>query len=151
MSKKVTLGQGWAKGKTYEVIYGKKLADKKRKFLSNCSMGVSSWAAMSATQKIIANNKRRKSIQIRYANGWRPGGGRCKKIKYISPFAGEVTLDGTWELIVARYLDLINIKWERNTKRFPYIKKSGVKSYYVPDFYVKDWKTYIEIKGMKLH
>lgn len=63
----------------------------------------------------------RKRIVKRYEQGWMPKAGRCKKYKYTSPVAGEVSLDGTWELAVAKWLDEHNYNWKRNTKRFQYI------------------------------
>lgn len=82
-----------------------------------------------------------------YATGWEPICGRAKKYDYESPVAGKIKVDGTWELIVAKHLDSLNVKWERNKKRFAYIKPDGVKSTYQPDFYVFDWDTFIEVKG----
>lgn len=86
-------------------------------------------------------------IKERYKNGWLPRAGRTKKIKYYSKIAGHVTLDGKWELGVALYLDKINVKWNRNTKRFKYINLKGNESYYTPDFYIEEWNTFIEVKG----
>lgn len=87
------------------------------------------------------------SIKLRYASGWEPTCGRCKKYDYESPIAGKIKVDGTWELKVAKHLDELNVHWIRNKKRFDYIKPDGSKSTYQPDFYVKDWDIYLEIKG----
>lgn len=84
----------------------------------------------------------------RYKNGWEATAGRCKKFDYISPVAGKIKVDGNWELKVAEYLDTLKVVWLRNKKRFKYfnsIKKTN--STYCPDFYVKDWDAYIEVKG----
>lgn len=89
----------------------------------------------------------RHHIMIRYKNGWMPKAGRCKKIKYFSPIAGNMTLDGTWELYVAKYLDLKNLNWKRNKKRFRYLNLDNKISYYTPDFYVKEFNGYLEVKG----
>ncbi len=89
---------------------------------------------------------RLQSLQ-RYENGWETRAGRCKKIKYISPTAGEVLLDGSWELAVAQYLDASQLQWERNKKRFPYIDEHSKPSTYCPDFFVSSWKSYLEVKG----
>ena len=83
----------------------------------------------------------------RYAAGWEPVCGRCKKYDYISPAAGKIKVDGTWELKVAKYLDSIGVKWSRNCKRFPYIKPDQSGSTYQPDFFVEDWNSYLEVKG----
>lgn len=74
--------------------------------------------------------------------------GRSKKYNYCSQVAGPISVDGTWELAVAKYFDGIGVKWERNIKRFPYKNTlTGRMSVYIPDFYVYDWNTYIEVKG----
>lgn len=82
-----------------------------------------------------------------YSQGWEPVCGRCKKYDYYSPIAGNIKVDGTWELKVAKHLDKINVKWIRNTRRFDYVNLTGKKSTYQPDFYIYDWNSYLEVKG----
>lgn len=94
-----------------------------------------------------AKKKLSEAIQKRYSEGWMPKAGRCKKIQYESPVAGVVTLDGTWELKVAKYLDSSNLSWTRNKKKFDYIDDKGVSRKYTPDFYIEEWKSYLEVKG----
>lgn len=94
------------------------------------------------TKDIIAQQK----IEL-YASGWEPTCGRCKKISYTSPIAGEVKLDGNWEVIMAQYLDKEKINWVRNRVRFPYIRPEGKNATYQPDFYLRDLDVYIEVKG----
>lgn len=97
-----------------------------------------------------AKNKIRIKINERYAIGWEVKCGRAKKYDYISPIAGKIKVDGSWELKVAEYLDLIGVIWYRNKIRFEYFNTlKNKKSTYCPDFYVKDWNTYIEVKGYK--
>lgn len=86
-------------------------------------------------------------ILERYEAGWMPKAGRCKKYKYTSLSAGEVYLDGTWELAVAKWLDEKEYSWKRNTRRFQYTNLKGSISHYVPDFWVDNLHSYIEIKG----
>jgi len=95
----------------------------------------------------IKRNKCRLAILERYKNGWQPRAGRCKKITYISHVAGEVKLDGNWELKVAQYFDSNNINWERNAKRFKYLDSNGKERSYCPDFFLLDENKYIEVKG----
>lgn len=92
---------------------------------------------------------RREEMLQRYANGFEVQCGRAKKYNYTSSIAGQIKVDGTWELKVAQYLDSLKIKWERNKKRFPYINELGKDATYCPDFYVYDWDCYIEVKGYK--
>lgn len=69
--------------------------------------------------------------------------GKVKKYDYKG-----IKLDGSWELIVAQYLDFNNIKWERTRKGFEYIWNNDKHIYY-PDFYLTDYNVYIEVKGFE--
>lgn len=91
--------------------------------------------------------KMSKSRKQLYASGWESTAGRCKKYDYVSPIAGKVKVDGTWELKFSKFLDENNLKWRRNKTRFNYIKPDGTPSTYQPDFYIEEFKTYVEIKG----
>lgn len=82
-----------------------------------------------------------------YKEGWEPVCGRCKKYDYISPIAGKIKVDGTWELKVCIYLDQLKVKWERNKRRFEYTRPDGKLASYQPDFFVEDWNLFIEVKG----
>jgi len=99
-----------------------------------------------AGQQRLADSARTRIVQ-RYEEGWMPRAGRCKKYKYTSIIAGEVSLDGTWELAVAKWLDANNYNWKRNTKRFRYINLKNKLSFYTPDFWVEELNGYLEIKG----
>jgi len=91
--------------------------------------------------------KARERILQRYEQGWSPIAGRCKKYKYESEIAGEIYLDGTWELAVAQWLDKNKFEWKRNTTRFPYTNLKGTLSHYTPDFWVSELGGYLEVKG----
>ena len=69
--------------------------------------------------------------------------GKVKKYKYKN-----VSLDGTWELMFAQYLDKNNIKWERPNKGIEYIWENTTHIYY-PDFFLIDYNMFIEIKGFQ--
>jgi hypothetical protein len=78
--------------------------------------------------------------------GYREGSGRGIKSTYISSIAGTVKLDSNFEVEFAKELDRLKINWKRNTTRFYFIW-NGIKTYYVPDFYLIDKDLYIETKG----
>jgi len=99
----------------------------------------------------IKSEKCRKAIQERYDAGWNPKAGRCKKIKYVSPIAGEVLLDGTWELTVAQHLDKKGYNWQRNTKRFQYINTHGKLSNILRIFLLKNLTLTSKLKDTKLN
>lgn len=91
--------------------------------------------------------QRSEEMKRRYANGWESKAGRTVKIDYVSPIAGVVKLDGSWELAVAKFLDSHNVKWIRNKKRFDYTDSTGKNRTYCPDFYLLETNTFIEVKG----
>lgn len=93
--------------------------------------------------------KRKLDMEKRYSEGWECRAGRTKKIKYFSEIAGEVTVDGLWELNVCKFLDSQKIKWERNKKRFKYTDTEGRMRSYCPDFYLVESDTFLEIKGFE--
>lgn len=55
----------------------------------------------------------RKNILSRYEDGWLPKSGRCKKYSYTSPIAGNINVDGTWELLFANWLDFKKFVWKK--------------------------------------
>ena len=82
-----------------------------------------------------------------YAAGWECNAGRCLKYDYESPIAGRVKVDGMWELKFCEFADTAKLNWLRNKERFSYIRPDGKSASYQPDFYLKDFDCYIEIKG----
>lgn len=135
------------KDKTYEEVFGKRKAAKIKQKISLANLeNQPTGMAESKEAEISRRQKIQSSINERYANGWMPKAGRCKKISYSSPIAGEIKVDGTWELEVAQYLDGIGVKWKRNKNRFAYMYE-GKERFYTPDFFVEDYNCYIEVKG----
>jgi len=66
--------------------------------------------------------------------------GRVKNILY-----NGVKLKGSWEVLVAKWLDSKGIKWEHETRYFIY-EWNGKRKYF-PDFYLPELDFYIEVKG----
>jgi len=142
----------WNKGKTNVEIFGEERAKEVNERISagvkrNCEETGSTWSKMTDDQKSKFRLSHTQCINKRYESGWMPKAGRCKKIKFNSKIAGEVSLDGTWELEVAKYLDENDIEWRRNTKRFEYKNEEDCKSFYTPDFYILEHDIFIEVKG----
>jgi hypothetical protein len=142
----------WNKGKNNIELYGVKKAYElkekssaaiKKSFAENGS----TWSKMTKKQQHAFREAHRIAINKRYEDGWLPKAGRCKKIVFKSLYAGTVTVDGSWELELANYLEKNKIKWLRNKERFLYINEKGSKSYYTPDFYLIDYNIFIEVKG----
>ena len=73
------------------------------------------------------------------------GVGRCKFYDYFSPVAGNVRLQGTYEIRFAKILDSLGWSWNKNKKYFPYCEDHS----YIPDFQVllENRIIYFETKG----
>lgn len=67
--------------------------------------------------------------------------GRVKMIDY-----NGVLLKGTWEVLVAKWLDDNTIKWTNKVDGFDYKWNNKIHLYF-PDFYLPDLDMYIEVKG----
>lgn len=60
---------------------------------------------------------------------------------------GAVRLDSLWELKVAQRLDELGAEWYRPLCRLPYYDDKGIEHSYIPDFYVKTFNCFIEVKS----
>lgn len=58
----------------------------------------------------------------------------------------EIKMRSSWELSFALWLDLSNIKWLYESKTFDLGNAT-----YTPDFYLPEFDTYIEVKGLWIH
>lgn len=67
--------------------------------------------------------------------------GRTKLYEYK-----DFKLNGKWELIIAKWLDIQNIKWTNKIKGFEYNWNNSTHLYF-PDFYLEDLNLFIEVKG----
>jgi len=134
-------GLGWNKGLTKENNESLKKISETLKIRNSNPDNI--YRHTEDTKKLLS-----KIVKERYSNGWESKAGRCEKIEYVSESAGKIKVDGKWELQVAMYLDKIGVNWIRNKKRFKYWNDiKNRESTYCPDFYVKNWETYIEVKG----
>jgi hypothetical protein len=61
-------------------------------------------------------------------------------------FYNGIKLDSSYEVAVAKSLDLNAINWVR-CKRFAYKTPEGVLHYYTPDFYLPDYDVYLDPKN----
>lgn len=127
---------------------GKKLPDEVKNKISESlkNNGLPKGRGLTPEKELERRRKLSEIIKKRYEDGWLPKSGRTKKMKYQSKYEGEVLLDGSWELLVAKYFDENKIEWRRNKKRFQYYDNNK-KRFYTPDFYLIKSDTYIEVKG----
>lgn len=71
----------------------------------------------------------------------------CGRVK-IQYYNGQ-KFHGGWEVLIAKHLDYMMVKWIRNSNSFEYVYK-GKTHLYFPDFYLPDNDMYIEIKGYEV-
>ena len=103
---------------------------------------------ISETQKIAQSKKETKlkhSNATKDNNFWKYRADN--PIFYESKNNGTLKLDSEWELVVAKRLDKLNLNWCRPRIRIPYIDNQGYEKGYFPDFYVEDYKCFIEVKA----
>lgn len=152
-SQQVGVKRNWTrshpwKGKTNEEIHGSERAKEISENISKSLTGRIFQFKSSETRDSYVE-KARQRIRKRHDEGWQPRAGRCRKIRYHSAIAGEVVLDGKWELLVAKHLDKLGLAWTRNKVRFSYTNLLQKQSWYTPDFFVKEWNSYLEVKGFQ--
>lgn len=75
------------------------------------------------------------STSRKYQNG-------CRKLFLYK----GITLESSWELIIAKYLDLLNIRWIRPSPLQWIDEKNKLRLYY-PDFYLSDYNLYLDPKN----
>lgn len=72
-----------------------------------------------------------------------------KKDKYESKlWYGGIKFSSLFEVDVVKYLDQLDIKWERNEKLFSVLMDDGRTLHYMPDLFLPDYNSYCEIKGI---
>ena len=76
------------------------------------------------------------------------GGLRIGSGRGIKGYYNGIWCDSSWELAWVLYAIDNNIKFERNTKKFKYIFDNN-NHYYIPDFYLIENDSYVEIKGRR--
>lgn len=71
-----------------------------------------------------------------------------KQSFYEKKDGSKVLMDSTWEVAMAERLDHLKISWDRREDmKLEYYSKKGRKRNYIPDFYLPEYDTYIEVKG----
>ena len=71
-----------------------------------------------------------------------------KKSNYTKLDGSIVSMDSTWEVMMANRFDELNVDWKRDpSMKLSYKTRGGRKRNYIPDFYLPDYDLYIEVKG----
>lgn len=139
--KPASKGRSWAKGLTYEEIYGNR-AEAFREKLSLSKKGKSTGRA----ETVEGELKRKRAISegMKKSSG-NIGGYRQKSGRGYKGIYKNIWCDSSWELAFVLYCLDNKIHFKRNTKKFSYIHENKTK-FYIPDFILDD-NTFIEVKG----
>jgi len=68
-----------------------------------------------------------------------------KKYKY-----NGISYRSTWEVKVAKCLDILEIQYEYEKHRFKYIDSNNIERLYIPDFYLIELNMFLEVKPENL-
>jgi len=124
---KKQLSDSWKRGERINPMLGKKHKPSTLKFFSETRSG--------------KNNPNFGKVTY--------GTGRCKWFDYYSNIAGDVRLQGTYELRMAKILDKLGWQWNKTSDHFKYDNGNHC---YIPDFKITkrendDCLFYIDTKG----
>lgn len=67
---------------------------------------------------------------------------KSKSIKY-----NGISFHSSWEVKLAKFLDVHNINWTRQIEGIRWVDESNVSHNYYPDFYLKDFNLYLDPKN----
>jgi len=105
------------------------------------------WRKKNKVKDLKAREKQSETMKFQYKNGTRKLGGGFVKWFTIKSTCGKRTrIQGTWELDFCKWMNKNKLNWKKNNKRFEYFHLKGV-SHYLPDFWIDDFKCYVEVKG----
>lgn len=115
----------------------KQIGDKIRKKQLGKPLSEKHKASISKGMKLAVKEGRQKTLK--------PGG--ITKGTWFENIENEKQyLHGSWEVRFAEFLNQKTIKWEKSKIGFKYLYQKSVKRYF-PDFYLKDFDFYVEVKG----
>lgn len=98
------------------------------------------------------NESEREKYRIGTINAWKDGKfigvptHNCKWYDYRSSSGSVYKVQGTWEYKFIKWLDENNLKFKCHRDRISYIM-DGKERFYYPDFYVYEWKCYVDVKS----
>jgi hypothetical protein len=93
----------------------------------------------------------RKLYAEKTKNAWKNGKfdgvnvGQCKWFEYKHSDGQSYKVQGTWELAFIKWLDENKLEFLCHKKWIPYDLNGEIKNWY-PDFWVKEWNSYVDVK-----
>jgi hypothetical protein len=104
-----------------------------------------------ARKEIMKDPKERKACADRTRKAWEDGKfdgvrvGQCKWFAYQHSNGNIYKVQGTWELAFIKWIDENKLEFLCHRKWIPYILNGFKKNWY-PDFWIKDWDSYVDVK-----
>lgn len=135
------------------------LSERKRISMLGKNKGESNGAKKMEVRKLASDRQKRrfedKSERLRLsqtiADKWRKGCykeapvGKCKWYSYKSSSGDEYKVQGTWELAFIKWLDDSGLTFKCHRGRIKYCQGGVSRSYY-PDFWVNEWRCFVDVK-----
>ena len=116
----------------------------------NCSVCGEKFIKLKTSNRKTCSKECRCKIFSETAKRTKLGGNHNRfSLWYESKIAGKVFLESSYELKVAQELDRNNINWIR-PKSFSYVTEDNKNHLYYPDFYLIDYKVYLDPKNSYL-
>lgn len=106
--------------------------------------------SVSSPRKTCSVMCTRKTFSINAKKNKLGGNFNKRSFWYVSPFAGKVHLESTYELKLAKLLDANSISWLRPKRGFTWIDPDFKEHKYYPDFYLQNQDLYIDTKNSYL-
>ena len=92
------------------------------------------------------NRKKASESMSKVHEEGRGGSGYTKNYKYIIN-GRQYIVQGSYELAFIKWLDLNGMKFRCHEDRIKYIDSNGIERIYLPDFFVEDWNSYVDVKS----
>jgi hypothetical protein len=97
--------------------------------------------------EIKENRIRSSEITIKLHQEGRLKSGYTKNYKYLTSNGREYIVQGSYELAFIKWLDTNNLTFRCHEDRIQYTSADGTIHYYLPDFYVDSWNSYVDVKS----
>ena len=93
------------------------------------------------------NRKKNSEITTRLHSEGKLKSGYTKNYKYLDKSSKEHIVQGSYELAFIKWLDKNNMKFRCHEDRIKYIDSIGIERTYLPDFFVEEWNSYVDVKS----
>jgi hypothetical protein len=104
--------------------------------------------------KLMEDSNFRTKFKQGSINAWKRGcynnantSGQINWYNYLHSNGTTYKVQGKYELAFIEYLDKNELKFECHKGKIPYVADDGLTHHYFPDFYVYDWKSYVDPKA----